>query len=323
MSLNRIATVLTEGRHFLIIGHKDPDADAIGSMLALGKALSDAKKEVVLLTEHPLPPPYIHMKGAHRIVSDFDPKRTIDFIIALDCSDRERLAPDLKDFEKKRPLVNIDHHASNDAFGDLNLVDPESSSTGELVYRLIKAADLPLGPEAAENIFSAIQTDTGSFRYNNTTPASMRLGAEMMEYGVKPWEVSRRLTDQYSLARLKLLEMALHSVEFHYGGRLGMMTLSLEMFEKAGAQESESERFVDYPRFVSGVEIAVLIRQTGAKDYKFSLRSNDHVDVSALASRFGGGGHMRAAGFELSGSIEEVKQGFLREASLLLNDADQ
>ena len=320
MSLSKIATALSEGEHFLLIAHKDPDADAIGSMLALGKALTDAKKEVILLAEKPVSPPYIHMKGADRIVQSFDPEKNIDFIIALDCSDIGRLGGCLGGLEKKRPLVNIDHHATNDSFGDLNLIDPKSSSTGELVARLVKAAGLPFGMEVAENIFSAIQADTGSFRYDNTTPASMKLGAEMMEYGVKPWEISRRLTDEYSLARLKLLELGLHTIEFHYDGRLGMMTLSLEMFEKAGAQQSESERFVDYPRSVAGVEIAALIRQTGKEDYKFSLRSNIRVDVASLASRFGGGGHIRAAGFESRGPIEALKQDFLREASLFLDD---
>ena len=320
MSLSKIATALSEGEHFLLIAHKDPDADAIGSMLALGKALTDAKKEVILLAEKPVPPPYIHMKGADRIVQSFDPEKNIDFIIALDCSDIKRLGACLGGLEKKRPLLNIDHHATNDSFGNLNLVDPGSSSTGELVARLVKAAGLPFGMEVAENIFSAIQADTGSFRYDNTTPASMKLGAEMMEYGVKPWEISRRLTDEYSLARLKLLELGLHTIEFHYDGRLGMMTLSLEMFEKAGAQQSESERFVDYPRSVAGVEIAVLIRQTGKEDHKVSLRSNIRVDVADLASRFGGGGHIRAAGFERSGPIEALKQDFLREASLFLDD---
>jgi phosphoesterase RecJ-like protein len=125
--------------------------------------------------------------------------------------------------------------------------------------------------------------------------------------------------DTYSLPRLKLLEMALSTIEFHHDESIGIMVLSEEMFEKAGAQQSDSERFVDYPRFVSGVELGVLIRETGENECKFSLRSNTSLDVARLASRFGGGGHVRAAGFRFQGPLKDVKNDFLKEAGRALN----
>jgi len=201
----------------------------------------------------------------------------------------------------------------------LNLVDPHGSSTGELVFNIIKAADFRLSYEIAENIFAAIQADTGSFRYDNTSSRCLAVAAEMLEYGVKPWEISRKMIDEYSLSRLRLLEMALGSIEFHYQGKVGMMTISLEMFKKAGAEESESERFVDYPRSVSGVEIAALIREKDKDDYKFSLRSNGRANVAELASRFGGGGHAMAAGFEGRGSISVLKRDLMKEAVRFLD----
>lgn len=319
VSPQKITTVLNSAKCLLIVTHKEPDFDGIGSMLALGKALINAKKEVVLLTEEPLSAPFDLLKGADRIIQDFDSRRHFDGTIVLDCGERERLGV-LGDYvEIPKPVINIDHHETNESFGDLNMVDTESSSTGELVHRIIKAAGFSIDHDIAENIFAAIRADTGSFKYNNATPVSLRIAAEMMEYGVSPWELSQKLIDGYSLSRLKLLEMALGTIEFYHAGKIGVMTLSSEMFEKAGANQLDSERFVDYPRFVSGVEIAILIRQTGVKHYKLSLRSNSNVNVARLASEFGGGGHARAAGIECCGSIGALKRDLLKQAGRFLD----
>ncbi|MCD6296161.1 MAG: bifunctional oligoribonuclease/PAP phosphatase NrnA [Deltaproteobacteria bacterium] len=319
MVVNSIANVLREGRSFLLMTHKDPDTDAIGSLLALGKALLDAKKEIVLLTEKSVPAVYRFLKGADKIVQGFDSGKDFDAVVALDCSEIERIGCFPGCLEGRRPLINVDHHETNPLFGDLNLVDPHGSSTGELVFNIIKAADFRLNYEIAENIFAAIQADTGSFRYDNTSSKCLAVAAELLDYGVKPWEISRKMMDEYSLSRLRLLEMALGSIEFHHQGKVGMMTISLDMFQKAGACESDSERLVDYPRFVSGVEIAALIRERDKYDYKFSLRSNGRANVAELASRFGGGGHAMAAGFEGHGSISVLKKDLMKEAVRFLD----
>ena len=314
MSTEKIASVLNEGSFFLLTTHIDPDADGIGSMLALGKALLDSAKDVVLLTQEPVLAPFSLLKDADMIVQEFDSQKKFDAVLALDCAGMSRLGKHRACLEGRKPLINIDHHETNDFFGDLNLVDSSSSSTGEMVFELIRVAGLPIGYHVAENIFIAIQNDTGAFRYENTTSASLRISAEMMEYGVKPWEVSRRIMDGYSLSRLRLLEMALGTIEFHHQGKIAMMTISLDIFEKAQAHREDCEGFIDYPRFTWGVELAVLIRQTDENNYKFSLRSNKTVNVAVLASCFGGGGHARAAGFDCHGSIGTLKKDFLTEA---------
>jgi phosphoesterase RecJ-like protein len=321
--LSSIATVLKEGNYFLITTHRDPDVDGIGSMLALCKALLMATKDVILLTEEPVSAPFDLLKGANRIVQSFDSEKDFDAVVVLDCAEVGRLGALRVYVEGCKPLINIDHHETNDFFGDLNLVDTHSSSTGELVFNVIKAANLPMDHEVAENIFAAIQGDTGSFRYVNTTSASLKIAAEMMKYGVKPWDLSLRVMDGYSLSRLRLLELALGTIELHHKGKIGMMTLSTQTFKKAEADLLDSERFVDYPRFVSGVEIAVLIRQTGENEYKFSLRSNCEVNVAQLASLFGGGGHARAAGFECHESFGALKKAFLKEASRFLDGSSK
>ena len=318
-SLKKIVSALNDGGSFLITTHRDPDADGIGSMLALGKTLLNADKDVVLWTDAPVPSPNNRLKGADSIVQYIDPERNFDVVVVLDCAEIERAGQLQGNHGKLKPLINIDHHETNNFFGDLNLVDVNSSSTGELVFKVIKLGGFRIDRDVAGNVFAAIQADTGSFRYDNTSPTCLRIAAEMMDYGANPWKISQEVMDGYNLSRLRLLEMALGTLEFYHAGKIGVITILLGMFSKAGAGPEDSEGFVDYPRFVSGVEIAVLIRQTGENDYKFSLRSNSRANVAQLASRFGGGGHAKAAGIDCHGSIGTLKEDFLREAVQLLD----
>lgn len=311
---SRIADILRQGSRFLMTTHIDPDADGIGSMLGLGASLSRAGKEAIMVTQEPLPAPLSLLPGADQVVQSFDAGAHFDALFVLDCGELQRMGPLSTLEDRPETLVCIDHHKTNDFFADINLVDPKSSSTGELIYQVIKRAQLPLGTMAAKNLFAAIQTDTGSFRYENATARTFRIGAELVESGASPWEISRIVLEGYSVARLKLLQATLGTLELHQNGRIGLMTITSRMFRETGARRIDSERFVDYPRFVSGVEISVLMREIEENGYKFSLRSNNYVDVADLAARFGGGGHARAAGFERKGSIDAVKADFLKEA---------
>ncbi|MCP4575883.1 MAG: bifunctional oligoribonuclease/PAP phosphatase NrnA [Deltaproteobacteria bacterium] len=325
-AIKRVVGLLEGGDRFLLMTHEDPDVDGLGSMLALGKSLTDLGKEVVLLLQKPLKPPLLLLTGAERMMPVSKPdgaseiKRKFDAVLALDCAERERLGVCLGAWSGGGVTINIDHHATNTFFGQHNLVDANSSSTGELLYRLIRAGGFPLDFEIAENLFAAIQSDTGSFRFTNTTSRTMRIAADLVAYGVKPWEISRRILNGYGPVRLKLLAMALARVEFHNEGRIGMMVLSKEMFNESGAHGSDSEGFVDYPRYVEGVELAVMISEKDENTYKFSIRSNAFVNVAELASRFGGGGHVKAAGFTCNGSLGTLKKDFLFEAGRLLNE---
>ena len=318
-TLTKIAEILRKGQAFILTTHKDPDGDGIGSMLALGESLKRSGKLVNVVLEEPVPPPFDLLAGAHEISERIKTDVTCSGVILLDCADEKRLGIMAKNLSNMRPWINIDHHETNVGFGDINLVEPKSSSTGELVYRVIKEAGLPINLSVAENLFAAIQTDTGSFRYDNTTSASMRIAAEMIDLGVDPWKVTQRVMDGHDLSRLRLLRFALGTVELHHGGRIATIVLTKEMFDQARANKLDSERFVDFVRFIRGVEIAALIRQTGDKAFKFSLRSNNRVNVARLALKFGGGGHERAAGFDCEGNLDELKESFVREAGRLLN----
>lgn len=318
-ALDKAAAILTQGRRFLILTHREPDGDAVGSMLALGQALRQTGRKAVMWLAEPPHVPFTRLDGAETITSVDDQDGRFDAVWVLDCGRATRIgaAPGwLKEF---KPLVNVDHHASNECFGDVNLVDAQASSTGELIYRLLRHAALKIDRGMAENLFAALQTDTGAFRYGNTTAASFRMAAELVELGVDPWDMSQRLLGGYGVPRLQLLALVLESLEMHHEGQVGMLTLTRRMFERTGAHRLDSEGFVEVARFLAGVELAVLIRQTGPHAFKFSLRSNGRLDVAQLARRFGGGGHARAAGFECEGALGRVKRAFLEETHRFLN----
>lgn len=314
MILDIVASVLKEGERFFLGSHKDPDGDALGSLLALGEALRLSGKEAVLFNEGPIPDTLTLLPGIERITDTFHPRSRFDAIFVLDCANLERIGRISLDLAHRSPLINIDHHENNSQFGDLNLVDGNSSSVGEIIYRLIKVAALPMNRTIAENIFVAIQTDTGSFRYDNTTSAAFAIAREMFDWGINPWMLSRKVMYSYTLKKLKLLAAALKTIELYHKGEVGLITITKEMLFEAGVDDFDSERFVDYPRYIAGVEVAALIREIEQDHYKFSLRSNDSVNVADLASRFGGGGHPRAAAFTRVGSLELVKKEFINKA---------
>jgi bifunctional oligoribonuclease and PAP phosphatase NrnA len=317
--LPAVVNILKKEQFFFLGSHKDPDGDAIGSLLALGEGLRLSGKRVVLFNEGPITDTLEHMTGIERVVDGIDHGARFDACIILDCAAFERLGRITLELAGKGCLINIDHHANNTMFGDLNIVDAGSSSTGEIIYRLMQVADLPMNEEIAENIFVAIETDTGSFRYNNTTRAAFEIAGELFGWGVRPWRISRKIMERYSLGKIKLLAAALKTIEVYCGGKIGLMTITKEMRSVCGADDFDIDGFVDFPRYIAGVEVAGLIREGEKGDYRFSLRSNDSVDVADLAGHFGGGGHPRAAAFTREGSLDAIKDEFLNTASSYLD----
>ena len=185
--LDRLVKILKEGSRFLLTTHVDPDGDGIGSMIALGGTLERQGKQVILLIEKPLSSPLNQLPGADRIVQSFDGEIKFDALVALDCGDPKRLGIHRSLLDREEILLCIDHHKTNSFFGDVNLVDPKSSSTGELIFQIIKRAGFPLEEETAKNLFAAIQTDTGSFRYENASAKAFRIAAELVDHGATPF----------------------------------------------------------------------------------------------------------------------------------------
>jgi len=290
-----------------------PDGDSIGSLLAMGEALTAMGKEIKMYTPGHIPHKYSFLKGAELVGHTAIEGKSDWISIVLDSSDADRLSIFKEAALTSNVLVNIDHHVTNQRYGTLNLVDSEASATGEIVYTLIRE----LGPEItvtmAESLYVAISTDTGSFKYDNTTPFTHEVVADLLRYGLSPGTISQRIFDERPRSFYILLKEALSSLEFYQGGDIAIMTLSRDLRERSGATTDDLDGIVNYTRNIEGVELGILFYVDSAEEVKVGFRSKT-LDVSDLAGRLNGGGHVRAAGCRLHGGYEEVKAQVMREA---------
>jgi bifunctional oligoribonuclease and PAP phosphatase NrnA len=317
--LKAIADALRQHDRFLVVTHENPDGDALGSLLAATLAVRQLGKDAVMYLpgQTPLPAEYSFMP-----LEDLLRERPEDasdrVLLAVDCAKEDRIGDE--SVLALAPLVlDVDHHHDNTRFGDLNLIVADASSTGEVLRDVFTELGVELTPELAEPLYIALVTDTGRFQYANTTPKALRLAAELVEAGADIHAVFQKVYESVEFAKLKLLAHALDRAEVLEGGRIVVSHLLRRDFAEAGASEPYSEGIIDYLRAVEGAELAVLIREQlsqSAQAYKGSLRSSiDELDVSAIARRFGGGGHRQAAGFSTDLRLEEIvgqiREGFL------------
>jgi bifunctional oligoribonuclease and PAP phosphatase NrnA len=319
--LKAIADALKEHDRFLVVTHENPDGDALGSLLAATLALRYLGKDAVMYLpgRTPLPGEYDFMP-LDDLVREAPADAAERVLLAVDCAKAERIGDDAA--VARAPLVlDVDHHHDNTRFGDLNLIVADASSTGEVLRDLLEELGIELTPELAEPLYIALVTDTGRFQYANTTPKALRLAAELVEAGANIHAVFQQVYESVDFAKLKLLARALDRAEVLEGGRIVVSHLLRTDFAAAGAAEPYSEGIIDYLRAVEGAELAVLIREQlneAAHAHKGSLRSSiDELDVSAIARRFGGGGHRQAAGFStdlpLEEIVEQIRLGFLEQ----------
>jgi bifunctional oligoribonuclease and PAP phosphatase NrnA len=319
--LQAIADALREHDRFLVVTHENPDGDALGSLLAMTLALRGLGKDAVmyLAAGAPLPHEYGFMPLGD-LVREPPADAAERVLVAVDCASEHRIGD--PDALARAPLsLDIDHHHDNTRFGDVNLVVPDASSTGEVLRDVFAALDVALTPELAEPLYIALVTDTGRFQYSNTTPKALRLAAELVEAGADIHAVFKQVYESVEFAKLKLLARVLERAEVLEGGRIVVSHLVRTDFADVGASEPYSEGLIDYLREVEGAELAVFVREqmgSGANGHKGSLRSSiDELDVSAIARRFGGGGHRQAAGFSsdatLAEIVETVRLGFLEQ----------
>ena len=234
----------------------------------------------------------------------------------LDCGGLGRVGSAAEAIATIPTIVNIDHHTTNTRFGQYHLVDVDACATSEIVYRLIQAMGLEMDMAMATAIYTGILTDTGSFRFSNTNRAAFSICEAMVAMGVKPSAVAQHVYGTYSLGRIKLLNLALDSIEISHNGRLSIMTVTREMLAHTGTQPEDADGLINYARRIQDVKVAALIHELengngasgGRKQFHVSLRSDGSVDVSRIASDFGGGGHAGAAGFSVESSLVELKQ---------------
>lgn len=323
--MESIVRHLQKSSQLLVASHMSPDGDAVGTLVAMGLALEQLHKDIVLFNESPIPAVYRFLPAAERIVNRIENCRRFDTALILDCGDTMRLGPVWQQLNDIPTVINIDHHATNTGFGDMQLVEPNACATAELVYRIIAALNVTIDEEIATAIYTGILTDTGSFRFSNTNSAAFEICREMAACGVQPHLVAQHVYGTYSLGRLKLLNLALDSIEISDNGKLSMMTVTQEMLHQTGTLPEDADGLIHYARRIEDVRVAALIQElqngrgTTAPRRRFhvSLRSDGSIDVGAIATAFGGGGHASAAGFGVEASLAEIKSEIAGLAKIL------
>ncbi|HPV48069.1 MAG TPA: bifunctional oligoribonuclease/PAP phosphatase NrnA [Smithellaceae bacterium] len=305
--IEEIKAAIHAGKNFFITSHVRLDGDALGSELALYLMLKGMGKRAVVCNQDATPEQYRFLPAAEHIVHGVENAHDYDTGFLLDCSEAQRVGNVSTYLSGIKTLINIDHHVSNGGFTRLRILDPQASSTGELLFRLMKQMNVVMTPEICTNLFAAILTDTGGFRYSNTGRDTFRAAGDLVEGGADPQWISENIYQSDSPAKLRLLAAAMETIEIDMQNRIASMTVTFEHLRRAGATMDHTEGFVEVPRTVRGIDISVLYTQMEEGKFKVSLRSKGSVNVEKIAGRFGGGGHINAAACRISGDIDTVK----------------
>ncbi|HHV78922.1 MAG TPA: bifunctional oligoribonuclease/PAP phosphatase NrnA [Firmicutes bacterium] len=323
--ISHILRAVYNNGSFLIFTHEMPDGDTIGSSLALAGALKQLGKRALVVSCDPVPVAYRFLHGADEVKypSEINQEQHGTYCaILVDCGEPSRVKDGIRLLDGAALVINIDHHVSNTMYGDITWVEPDASSVGEMMYTLLTALGARITPELATALFTAIFTDTGSFRYTNTTAHALLVASRLVEFGANPNEVSEHVYETKSISSLRLLARALDNLKVDPSGKVAWLTLTKEDMKAAGASEEESEGLVSYARMVRGAEVGILFRETENGSVKVGLRSRKWVDVAALAKEFGGGGHPRASGCTIKGEpIDSVVSKVLNRVLQVMESA--
>jgi phosphoesterase RecJ-like protein len=308
VSFREIARTICTANRFAILSHVRPDGDAIGSQLALALSIQQLGKTVVAWNEQGLPESFRFLKESNLITAPPSEAQDFEVVIALDTASQQRLGSTLGAVRQSNTWINIDHHISNPGYGDLVYIDPVAAATGEIIYELLRAEDLPLTYAAADALYVAISTDTGSFRYTNTNARTFEIAAELIQGGVNAGAISNKLYESYPKRRVQLLGEILPKAAFDAGDKVASLTLTNEAKERLNIQHDEIDGLIDYVRCVDTVTVALFFEELPEGKVRLSARSkSDKIDVNRICSEFGGGGHPRAAGARIRGKLEEVR----------------
>lgn len=322
-SVTSIIEALNQAGSVCVVGHVRPDGDCVGSQLGLGLALYNAGKNVAVWNQDPLPRKLAFLDPEGVLTA---PKNglTFDCVVAADCASFERLGTVAPSIARRELLINIDHHASNTRYGDLNWVVPEVPSTGELILELLKRARWPLTPRIADCLFTAVSTDTGSFRYASTRPETFCAAAELVGHGADLGRIGHCVYDSHPMSRFRLLRHVYRQSRLTHRDRIAYFWLRKGDYGRFGAEREESEGLIDHIRAIEPVVVACVFEEQEDGVVRISLRSkSEAVDVNAVAQLFGGGGHKAAAGARLQGTRLAVQRRVLRALRHVIDKAEK
>lgn len=311
-SLDAITAACHAASSCAVLSHFRPDGDALGSTLAVGMALEALGKKVIFLNEDPVPSTLAFLPGADRIRQPGTDPINVDLVIALDCATSERLGPNCRAALASAPQwINIDHHRSNEDYGNWYYIDSSSPATGEIVYLWLSSTGLPITKAIAENLYVAISTDTGSFQYQGTTARTYEIAAALVRLGVDVATLNRATYENFPRRRVELLRGLFQSMEISHDGRVASWAMTRDIMAASGALPEDSEGLIDHLRAIEGVIVAAAFEELPGPEGKIrlSLRSKSpQLDVGRVCAHFGGGGHMLAAGARLTGPLSNARQ---------------
>lgn len=300
ISAAAVAEQLRAADRIAILTHQFPDGDTLGSAFALCRALHALGKQARVLCSDPLPEKYEYMWDG-LAEQDFAPA----FVCAVDVADTKLLGENLSVFADKVALC-IDHHATHRHYAEQLMLNPDYAATAMMMMDVLDELGVDIDTAMADCLFTGISTDTGCFKYSNVTPLTHRMAARLMECGAHAEAINRAMFDIKSRARLALEQLALSAITYHYHERVAVMLITEEMMKQSGAAEDDMEGLSPLPRQIEGVWVGFTLRQKADSSYKVSARTGNHADASVICGLLGGGGHARAAGCTLSGSVDEI-----------------
>lgn len=301
--------------NFLVVSHVNPDGDAIGSTLAVGWLLGRLGKTYIMVNQDAVPSKFAFLSGADRVVlaGDLPADASYGSVVYVDCADRSRIGEAARLIADDASVLNIDHHATNDCFGAVSVVMPEAAATCEILWYLLRTGDTGEDREVGEMIYTGMLTDTGGFRYSNTSRAVLMIASDLVGLGVENHKLAERLLETMTYAQIELLKRGLQTLGFAHDRRVAYVTVPLADLQELKTDSTDLDGLVNYARNVAGVEVGLLFRQDASDKVKVSFRSSGAVDVSRVAQQFGGGGHVCASGATVIGTLDEVRDAVLRE----------
>lgn len=317
MSAKKVIRAIRKYTRFLLTSHIGLEGDALGSELALASLLRKLGKQVWLVNSDRAPANYGFLPGIKKIRHNL---KKCDFQVAIivDCPDKKRIGRIAQLIDQGTPIINIDHHTGNKEFGQVNWVNPHASSAGEMIYQLFKLKKVKLDKEDAFNIYTAIVTDTGSFRHFNTASSTHLVASQLLKLGINPAEIYSRIYENNSVEDVYLVNRIVSNLRFAADNKIAWVKINRGLFKKIEARREILDKILDFARSVNTVKIVIVFSEVGRRLIKLSLRSKPPVDVHRVASLFSGGGHKFASGCIIKGSLHEVEQRVLREAKRAL-----
>lgn len=311
---DQIGEVLRKHQRFVVLSHVRPDGDALGSELALGLSLKKLGKDVRVWNEEGMLEKYSFLPHADLVTKAPADPEDVDVVVALDTAIQNRLGNTVAAIKSAKVWINIDHHPSNPGYGDLVCIDPSAPATGQILFELLKTQNFPIDRDIATNLYVAISTDTGSFQYSNTTARTFEIAAELVRVGVDVGHISQLTYENYPRRRVELLRELLGTMRFDANDRIASFKLSLATAKKLGVLPEDNEGLIDHLRAIHGVIVAIFLEELSDGKVRVSMRSkNEKVNVCAICEKFGGGGHVLAAGARVKGTLAEVEKKILEE----------